>query len=183
QTEKSLSSQGKLHLRNENEVRELTSEILTAHGYASKPVTHSEVPFVQGELKHLFKERNRARKRQQVWEEHLPLWILRTDPFGNRQSAFRSKAAPDLSPNGPYRTHKDEYITNTVDAYFNANTNNTEQIPPALPSEILPECLEDCSGGPDSQTWERSPLAESHRAYFLTPILSKLAENHFHQTK
>ncbi|GFT51141.1 uncharacterized protein TNCV_4817411 [Trichonephila clavipes] len=81
------------------EVRDLTSEILTAHGNASKPVTHLEVPFVQGELKHLFKERNRARKiwqftrhpqdkttlnrlqnaikrkvnlyRQQVWEEHL----------------------------------------------------------------------------------------------------------------
>ncbi|GFY00858.1 putative RNA-directed DNA polymerase from transposon X-element [Trichonephila clavipes] len=80
-------------------VRELTSEILTAHASASRPMTHSEPPFVQGELKHLFKERNRARKlwqftkfpqhktdlniiqnkikrivgqyRQQVWEEHL----------------------------------------------------------------------------------------------------------------
>ncbi|GFV20265.1 hypothetical protein TNCV_1092731, partial [Trichonephila clavipes] len=39
------------HLEIENEVRELTSEILTAHGRnASKPVTHSEVPFVQGIL-------------------------------------------------------------------------------------------------------------------------------------
>ncbi|GFT72118.1 uncharacterized protein TNCV_2272231 [Trichonephila clavipes] len=83
----------------ENQVRDLASEILTAHEKASKPVTHSEVPFVQGVLKHLFKERNRARKiwqftrhpqdktalnrlqnaikrkvnlcRQQVWEDHL----------------------------------------------------------------------------------------------------------------
>ncbi|GFT26013.1 uncharacterized protein TNCV_5126671 [Trichonephila clavipes] len=66
---------------------------------ASRPMTHSEPPYVQGELKHLLRERNKARKlwqftrfpqhktelnrlqnkikrlvgqyRQQVWEEHL----------------------------------------------------------------------------------------------------------------
>ncbi|GFW49344.1 hypothetical protein TNCV_3058531 [Trichonephila clavipes] len=66
----------------ENEVRELTSEILTAHGNASKPVTHSK--------------------------SHL--------------------------------------------------------------CRILPECLEDCSGGPDSQTWERSHVSGIPPTYFLTPL-------------
>ncbi|GFW59320.1 probable RNA-directed DNA polymerase from transposon X-element [Trichonephila clavipes] len=176
----------------ENEVRELTSEILTAHGNASKPVTHSEVPFVQGELKHLFKERNRARKiwqftrhpqdkttlnrlqntikrkvnlyRQQVWEEHLTSLDTEDGSLWGTAKAFRRKAAPISALNGPTGTalsdthkteliaqslesqfqlndiqnpHKDEYITNTVDAYFTANTNNTEQIPPALPSEVI----------------------------------------------
>ncbi|GFS64220.1 probable RNA-directed DNA polymerase from transposon X-element [Trichonephila clavipes] len=208
----------------ENEVRELTSEILTAHGNASKPVTHSEVPFVQGELKHLFKERNRARKiwqftrhpqdkttlnrlqntikrkvnlyRQQVWEEHLTSLDTEDGSLWGTAKAFRRKAAPISALNGPTGTtlsdthkteliaqslesqfqlndiqnpHKDEYITNTVDAYFTANSNNTEQIPPALPSEILPECLEDCSGGPDSQTWERSHASGIPPTYFLTP--------------
>ncbi|GFW27253.1 probable RNA-directed DNA polymerase from transposon X-element [Trichonephila clavipes] len=176
----------------ENEVRELTSEILTAHGNASKPVTHSEVPFVQGELKHLFKERNRARKiwqftrhpqdktnlnrlqntikrkvnlyRQQVWEEHLTSLDTEDGSLWGTAKAFRRKAAPISALNGPTGTalsdthkteliaqslesqfklndiqnpHKDEYITNTVDAYFTANTNNTDQIPPALPSEVI----------------------------------------------
>ncbi|GFW53057.1 RNA-directed DNA polymerase from mobile element jockey [Trichonephila clavipes] len=97
----------------ESQVRELTSEILIAHEKASKPVNHSELPFVQGELKHLFKERNRARK---LWPftrhpQHktelnnykklskeklistdnkygritLPLWTLKTAPFGELQ--------------------------------------------------------------------------------------------------
>ncbi|GFU98395.1 probable RNA-directed DNA polymerase from transposon X-element [Trichonephila clavipes] len=176
----------------ENEVRELTSEILTAHGNASKPVTHSEVPFVQGELKHLFKERNRARKiwqftrhpqdkttlnrlqntikrkvnlyRQQVWEEHLTSLDTEDGSLWGTDKAFRRKAAPISALNGPTGTalsdthkteliaqslesqfqlndiqnpHKDEYITNTVDAYFTANTNNTDQILPALPSEVI----------------------------------------------
>ncbi|GFW16687.1 probable RNA-directed DNA polymerase from transposon X-element [Trichonephila clavipes] len=176
----------------ENEVRDLTSEILTAHGNASKPVTHWEVPFVQGELKHLFKERNRARKiwqftrhpqdkttlnrlqnaikrkvnlyRQQVWEEHLTSLDTEDGSLWGTAKAFRRKAAPISALNGPTGTalsdthkteliaqslesqfqlndiqnpHKDEYITNTVDAYFTANTNNTDQIPPALPSEVI----------------------------------------------
>ncbi|GFU45313.1 hypothetical protein TNCV_4236831 [Trichonephila clavipes] len=55
---------------------------------------------------------------------------------------------------------------------------------PLMVLPILPECLEDCSGGPDSQTWERSHVSGIPPTYFLTPILSKLAEkNHFHQTK
>ncbi|GFS59781.1 hypothetical protein TNCV_332351 [Trichonephila clavipes] len=35
--------------------------------------------------------------------------------------------------------------------------------------QILPECLEDCSGGPDSQTWERSHVSGIPPTYFLTP--------------
>ncbi|GFV19637.1 probable RNA-directed DNA polymerase from transposon X-element [Trichonephila clavipes] len=176
----------------ENEVRDLTSEIVTAHRNASKPVTHSEVPFVQGELKHLFKEKNRARKiwqftrhpqdkttlnrlqnaikrkvnlyRQLVWEDHLTSLDTEDGSLWRTAKAFRRKATPISAFNGPTGTalsdthkteliaqslesqfqlndiqnpHKDEYITNTVDAYFTANTNNTDQIPPALPSEVI----------------------------------------------
>ncbi|GFX01439.1 hypothetical protein TNCV_1864131 [Trichonephila clavipes] len=49
----------------ESQVRKLTSEILAAYAKASRPMTHSEPPFVQGELKYLFKERNRTRK---LWQ-------------------------------------------------------------------------------------------------------------------
>ncbi|GFT37770.1 uncharacterized protein TNCV_4128501 [Trichonephila clavipes] len=110
----------------ETQVRDLTSEILTAHEKASKPVTHSEVPFVQGELKHLFKERNRARKlwqftrhpqhktalnrlqnaikrkvnlyRQQVWEDHLTSLDTEDGSLWGTAKAFRRKARPDFSP-------------------------------------------------------------------------------------
>ncbi|GFY56063.1 uncharacterized protein TNIN_348841 [Trichonephila inaurata madagascariensis] len=166
----------------ESQVRDLTSEILTAHDTASKPETHSELPFVQGELKNLFKERNRARKlwqftrhpqhktelnrlqntikrkvfhyRQQVWEDHLTSWMLRTAPFGELQSV-QEKGPPDLTLNGPNGTalsdtnktdiianslesqfklndiqnpHKDEIITNIVDAYLTTNINNTDSL-------------------------------------------------------
>ncbi|GFV62651.1 probable RNA-directed DNA polymerase from transposon X-element [Trichonephila clavipes] len=224
----------------ENEVRELTSEILTAHGNASKPVTHSEVPFVQGELKHLFKERNRARKiwqftrhpqdkttlnrlqntikrkvnlyRQQVWEEHLTSLDTEDGSLWGTAKAFRRKAAPISALNGPTGTalsdthkteliaqslesqfqlndiqnpHKDEYITNTVDAYFTANTNNTEQIPPALPSEVIfyikrlkyfPSAWKTAVVVPILKPGKDPTLAESHRPISLLPILSKLAE-------
>ncbi|GFV78692.1 RNA-directed DNA polymerase from mobile element jockey [Trichonephila clavipes] len=99
----------------ENEVRELTREILTAHGNASKPVTHSEVPFVQD---------------NKYGRNTLPLWILRTDPFG--EPPKRSEGRPPRSQ-------------------------------PLMALPILPECLEDCSGGPDSQTWERSHVSGIHR--------------------
>ncbi|GFT27601.1 putative RNA-directed DNA polymerase from transposon X-element [Trichonephila clavipes] len=109
----------------ESQVRELTSEILAAHAKASRPMTHSEPPYVQGELKQLFKERNRARKlwqftkfpqhktdlnriqnkikrkvgqyRQQVWEDHLT-WMPKTAPFGEplEHSGKRPPRSPPL---------------------------------------------------------------------------------------
>ncbi|GFU08803.1 probable RNA-directed DNA polymerase from transposon X-element [Trichonephila clavipes] len=116
----------------ETQVRDLTSEILTAHEKASKPVTHSEVPFVQGELKHLFKERNRARKiwqftrhpqhktalnrlqnaikrkvnlyRQQVWEDHLTSLDTEDGSLWGTAKAFRRKAAAISALNGPTGT-------------------------------------------------------------------------------
>ncbi|GFS61594.1 probable RNA-directed DNA polymerase from transposon X-element [Trichonephila clavipes] len=104
----------------ENQVRDLTSEILTTHKKASKPVTHLEVPFVQGELKHLFKERNRARKiwkftrhpqdktalnrlqnaikrkvnlYKQVWEDHLTSLDTKDGSLWGTAKAFRRKAS------------------------------------------------------------------------------------------
>ncbi|GFS80305.1 probable RNA-directed DNA polymerase from transposon X-element [Trichonephila clavipes] len=113
----------------ESQVRDLTSEILTAHAKASKPMTHLEPPFVQGELKHLFRERNRARKlwqftrfpqhktelnriqnkikrivglyRQQVWEEHLTSLDAEDGSLWGTARAFRKKASPISALNGP----------------------------------------------------------------------------------
>ncbi|GFX94158.1 uncharacterized protein TNCV_4292031 [Trichonephila clavipes] len=106
----------------ESQVRELTSEILAAHAKASRPMTHSEPPYVQGELKHLFRERNRARKlwqftkfpqhkteinriqnkikrkvgqyRQQVWEEHLTSLDAEDGSLWGTARAFRKRASP-----------------------------------------------------------------------------------------
>ncbi|GFY41154.1 uncharacterized protein TNIN_450121, partial [Trichonephila inaurata madagascariensis] len=168
----------------ESQVRDLTSEILTAHDTASKPATHSELPFVQGELKHLFKERNRARKlwqftrhpqhktelnrlqntikrkvglyRQQVWEDHFTSLDAEDGSLWGTAKAFRKKAAPISALDGPNGTalsdtnktdiianslesqfklsdiqnpHKDEIITNIVDAYLTTNINNTDSLP------------------------------------------------------
>ncbi|GFU04194.1 probable RNA-directed DNA polymerase from transposon X-element [Trichonephila clavipes] len=178
----------------ESQVRELTSEILAAHANASRPMTHSEPPFVQGELKQLFKERNRARKlwqftkfpqhktelnriqnkikrkvgqyRQQVWEDHLTSLDAEDGFLWGTARAFRKKASPISALNGPngvalsdtnktelialslesqfqlndiHNPRKDEIITNTVDAYVtnHTNNNNTDPIPPALPSELV----------------------------------------------
>ncbi|GFW21083.1 uncharacterized protein TNCV_2703231 [Trichonephila clavipes] len=108
----------------ESQVRELTSEILAAHTKASRPMTHSEPPYVQGELKQLFKERNRARKlwqftkfpqhktdlnriqnkikrkvgqyRQQVWEDHLTSLDAEDGSLWGTARAFRKR--PPRSP-------------------------------------------------------------------------------------
>ncbi|GFV08998.1 uncharacterized protein TNCV_3822401 [Trichonephila clavipes] len=113
----------------ESQVRELSSEILAAHAKASRPMTHSEPPYVQGELKHLFRKRNRARKlwqftkfpqhktelnriqnkikrkvgqyRQQVWEEHLTSLDAEDGSLRGTARTFRKKASPISSLNGP----------------------------------------------------------------------------------
>ncbi|GFU18063.1 probable RNA-directed DNA polymerase from transposon X-element [Trichonephila clavipes] len=113
----------------ESQVRDLTSEILAAHAKASRPMTHSEPPFVQGELKYLFKERNRARKlwqftkfpqhktelnriqnkikrkvvqyRQQVWEDYLTSLDAEDGSLWGTARAFRKKASPISALNGP----------------------------------------------------------------------------------
>ncbi|GFV12429.1 uncharacterized protein TNCV_1792081 [Trichonephila clavipes] len=176
----------------ESQVRELSSEILNAHVNASRPMTHSEPPYVQGELKHLFRERNKARKlwqftrfpqhktelnrlqnkikrlvakyRQQVWEDHLTSLDAEDGSLWGTARAFRKKASPISALNGPngvalsdtnktdliaqslesqfqlndiHNPHKDQIITSIVDAYINDHTNTIDEIPPALPSEII----------------------------------------------
>ncbi|GFV73550.1 uncharacterized protein TNCV_126901 [Trichonephila clavipes] len=92
-------------------------------------MTHSEPPYVQGELKQLFKERNRARKlwqftkfpqhktelnriqnkikrkvgqyRQQVWEDHLTSLDAEDGSLWDTARAFRKKASPISALNGP----------------------------------------------------------------------------------
>ncbi|GFX36706.1 probable RNA-directed DNA polymerase from transposon X-element [Trichonephila clavipes] len=176
----------------ESQVRELSSEILNAHVKASRPMIHSEPPFVQGELKHLFRERNKARKlwqftrfpqhktdlnrlqnkikrlvgnyRQQVWEDHLTSLDAEDGSLWGTARAFRKKASPISALNGPngialsdsnktdliaqslesqfqlnniQNPQKDQIISSIVDAYINDHTNTTDDIQPALPSEII----------------------------------------------
>ncbi|GFY16790.1 probable RNA-directed DNA polymerase from transposon X-element [Trichonephila clavipes] len=176
----------------ESQIRELSSEILDAHVKASRPMTHSEPPFVQGELKHLFRERNKARKlwqftrfpqhktdlnrlqnkikrlvgnyRQQVWEDHLTSLDAEDGSLWGTARAFRKKASPISALNGPngialsdsnktdliaqslesqfqlnniQNPQKDQIISSIVDAYINDHANTTDEIQPALPSEII----------------------------------------------
>ncbi|GFV94175.1 uncharacterized protein TNCV_4463021 [Trichonephila clavipes] len=157
-------------------------------------MTHSEPPFVQGELKYLFKERNRARKlwqftkfpqhktelnrlqnkikrkvvqyRQQVWEDYLTSLDAEDGSLLGKPLEHSGKRPPRSPPlNGPngvalsdtnktelialslesqfqlndiQNPHKDNIITNTVDAYIASHTNNNNIDPiPALPSELI----------------------------------------------
>ncbi|GFU36894.1 uncharacterized protein TNCV_2670731 [Trichonephila clavipes] len=90
---------------------------------------HREPPFVQGELKQLFRDKNRARKlwqftrfplhktelnriqnkikrkvglyRQQLWEEHLTSLMPKTAPSGEPLEHSEKKATPISALNGP----------------------------------------------------------------------------------
>ncbi|GFY43559.1 hypothetical protein TNIN_111911 [Trichonephila inaurata madagascariensis] len=130
----------------ESQVRDLTSEILTAHDTASKPATHSNFPCT----------------RQKHGEDHLTSLDNEICSLWGTAKAFRKKAAPISALNGPNGTalsdtnktdvianslesqfklndiqnpHKDEIITNIVDAYLTTNINNTD--PPLFPSEVI----------------------------------------------
>ncbi|GFV58689.1 RNA-directed DNA polymerase from mobile element jockey [Trichonephila clavipes] len=135
----------------ESQVRDLTSEILNAHVIASKPMNHLELPFVQGELKHLFKERNRAGKlwqftrhpqhktelnrlqniikrkvgfyRQQVWEDHLTSLDTEDGSLWGTARVFRKKATSILALNGP-------------NGIALSDTNKTELIAQSLESQF-----------------------------------------------
>ncbi|GFX03215.1 probable RNA-directed DNA polymerase from transposon X-element [Trichonephila clavipes] len=176
----------------DSQVSNLTDEILNAHASASRPFYHTEQPYVQGELKELFKERNKARKtwqhtrhpqhkielnrlqnaikrkiyhyRQQAWEDNLSTLNAEDNSLWGIAKAFRKKTSPISALNGPtgialsdtnkteviahslekqfhlndiHNPRKDEIITNVVDAYMDSNINNTDIIPPTLPSEII----------------------------------------------
>ncbi|GFY77105.1 putative RNA-directed DNA polymerase from transposon X-element [Trichonephila inaurata madagascariensis] len=113
----------------DSQVSNLTNEILNAHASASKPFYHSEQPYVQGELKDLIKERNKARKtwqlsrhpqhkaelnrlqnkikrkiyhyRQQAWEDNLSTLNAEDNSLWGIAKAFRKKSAPISALNGP----------------------------------------------------------------------------------
>ncbi|GFS51906.1 probable RNA-directed DNA polymerase from transposon X-element [Trichonephila clavipes] len=176
----------------DSQVSNLTDEILNAHASASRPFYHTEQPYVQGELKELFKERNKARKtwqhtrhpqhktelnrlqnaikrkiyhyRQQAWEDNLSTLNAEDNSLWGIAKAFRKKTSPISALNGPtgialsdpnkteviahslekqfhlndiHNPHKYEIITSVVDAYMDSNINNTDIIPPTLPSEII----------------------------------------------
>ncbi|GFU80864.1 probable RNA-directed DNA polymerase from transposon X-element [Trichonephila clavipes] len=131
----------------ESQVRDLTNEILAAHAKASRPMTHSEPPFVQ------------VQYRQQVWEDYLTSLDAEDGSLWGTARAFRKKASPISALNGPngvalsdtnktelialsleskfqlndiHNPQKDDIITNTVDAYIanHTNNNNIDPIPP-----------------------------------------------------
>ncbi|GFY47692.1 uncharacterized protein TNIN_90271 [Trichonephila inaurata madagascariensis] len=113
----------------DSQVSNLTNDILNAHASASKPFYHTEQPYVQGELKDLIKERNKARKtwqltrhpqhkaelnrlqnkikrkiyhyRQQAWEDNLSTLNAEDSSLWGIAKAFRKKSAPISALNGP----------------------------------------------------------------------------------
>ncbi|GFU15542.1 putative RNA-directed DNA polymerase from transposon X-element [Trichonephila clavipes] len=110
------------------------------------------------------KIKNVVQYRQQVWEDYLTSLDAEDGSLWGTARAFRKKASPDLPLNGPndvalsdtnktelialslesqfrlndIHNHKDDIITNTVDAYIanHTNNNNIDPIPP-LPSELI----------------------------------------------
>ncbi|GFT49258.1 uncharacterized protein TNCV_4582641 [Trichonephila clavipes] len=110
----------------DSQVSNLTDEILNAHASASRPFYHTEQPYVQGELKELFKERNKARKtwqhtrhpqhktelnrlqnaikrkiyhyRQQACEDNLSTLNAEDNSLWGIAKAFRKKNLPDFRP-------------------------------------------------------------------------------------
>ncbi|GFU11537.1 uncharacterized protein TNCV_221761 [Trichonephila clavipes] len=113
----------------DSQVSNLTTEILNAHASASRPFYQSEQPYVQGELKGLIKERNKARKtwqqsrhpqhktelnrlqniikrkiyhyRQQAWEDNLLTLNAEDNFLWGIAKAFRKKTSPISALNGP----------------------------------------------------------------------------------
>ncbi|GFT14595.1 uncharacterized protein TNCV_632131 [Trichonephila clavipes] len=113
----------------DSQVSNLTDEILNAHASASRPFYHTEQPYVQGELKELFKERNKARKtwqhtrhpqhktelnrlqnaikrkiyhyRQQAWEDNLSILNAEDNSLWGIAKAFKKKTSPISALNGP----------------------------------------------------------------------------------
>ncbi|GFU20580.1 uncharacterized protein TNCV_3368691 [Trichonephila clavipes] len=113
----------------DSQVSNLTDVILNAHASASRPFYHTEQPYVQGELKVLFKERNKARKtwqhtrhpqhktelnrlqnaikrkiyhyRQQAWEDNLSTLNAEDNSLWGIAKAFRKKTSPISALNGP----------------------------------------------------------------------------------
>ncbi|GFU20588.1 uncharacterized protein TNCV_3368731 [Trichonephila clavipes] len=113
----------------DSQVSNLTDVILNAHASASRPFYHTEQPYVQGELKEQFKERNKARKtwhhtrhpqhktelnrlqnaikrkiyhyRQQAWEDILSTLNAEDNSLWGIAKAFRKKTSPISALNGP----------------------------------------------------------------------------------
>ncbi|GFX76084.1 probable RNA-directed DNA polymerase from transposon X-element [Trichonephila clavipes] len=102
--------------------------------------------------------------RQQAWEDNLSTLNAEDNSLWGIAKAFRKKTSPISALNGPtgialsdtnkteviahslekqfhlndiHNPRKDEIITSVVDAYMDSNINNTDIIPPTLPSEII----------------------------------------------
>ncbi|GFW33132.1 uncharacterized protein TNCV_2110601 [Trichonephila clavipes] len=156
----------------DSQVSNLTSEILNAHASASRPFYHTKQPYVQGELKELIKERNKARKtwqqtrhpqhkselnrlqnaikrknyhyRQQAWEDNLSTLNAEDNSLWGIAKAFMKKTSPISALNDPT-------------GYFPKSWKTAVAIPILKPGK-------------------NSALAESYRTISLLPVLSKLAE-------
>ncbi|GFV32751.1 uncharacterized protein TNCV_3312321 [Trichonephila clavipes] len=101
---------------------------------------------------------------QQAWEDNLSTLNAEDNSLWGIAKAFRKKTSPISALNGPtgialsdtnkteviahslekqfhlndiHNPRKDEIITSVVDAYMDSNINNTDIIPPTLPSEII----------------------------------------------
>ncbi|GFX26997.1 uncharacterized protein TNCV_802971 [Trichonephila clavipes] len=135
----------------DSQVSNLTNEILNAHASASRLFYHTEQPYVQGELKELFKERNKARKtwqqtrhqqhktelnrlqnaikrkmyhyRQQAWEDNLSTLNAEDNSLWGIAKALRKKTSPISALNG-------------LTGIALSDTNKTEVIAQSLESQF-----------------------------------------------
>ncbi|GFW18968.1 RNA-directed DNA polymerase from mobile element jockey [Trichonephila clavipes] len=138
----------------------------------SRPFYHTEQPYVQGELKELFKERNKARK---TWQ-HTRHPQHKTE-LNRLQNAIKRKIYH-------YRQQAWEDNLSTLNAEDNslwgiakAFRKKTSRFPPLMAPLILSYVLEDCGCYSDPiKPDKNSALAESYRPISLLPVLSKLAE-------
>ncbi|GFW53025.1 probable RNA-directed DNA polymerase from transposon X-element [Trichonephila clavipes] len=139
----------------------------TSSGKEIKPENYGNLQdFLNTELNRLQNKIKRleAKYRQQVWEDHLTSLAAEDGSLWGTARAFRKRASRISALNGPngvalsdtnktdliaqslesqfhlndiHNPHKDQIITSIVDAYINDHTNTTDEIPPALPSEII----------------------------------------------
>ncbi|GFV59447.1 putative RNA-directed DNA polymerase from transposon X-element, partial [Trichonephila clavipes] len=132
----------------DDQVSNLTTEILNAHASASRPFYQTERPYVQGELKGLIK------RSQQAWEDNLLTLNAEDNSLWGIAKAFRKKASPISALNGPT-------------GIALSDTNKTEIFPKSWKTAVVVPIL---------KPGKNSALAESYRPISLLPVLSKLAE-------
>ncbi|GFT87273.1 probable RNA-directed DNA polymerase from transposon X-element [Trichonephila clavipes] len=134
----------------DDQVSNLTTEILNAHASASRPFYQTERPYVQGELKGLIKERNKARK---TWQQTR-----------HPQHKTELNRLQNIIKRKIYHYRQQAWEDNLLT--LNAEDN----------SPYFPKSWKTAVVVPILKPGKNSALAKSYRPISLLPVLSKLAE-------